>query len=172
MGVVRLASTLWAQLLAGGGGLVGVVRAIISLPATLLAAFAAALNAVLPTRITDTVSSLDAPDETPSHTDADATELPREQLTIRTLWREFTAAINPPNLSAKTPGEVGRYAIDQGVPSRPVRYVVEAFRRVEYAHDDPAQVDTEAVHDAVQSATTAETDTGATEASTEGTDGE
>lgn len=68
---------------------------------------------------------------------------------VRALWAEFVGLIRPPGLPTKTPGEVGRYAVEQGFPERPVRTVVDVFRDVEYGRRTPDGERLEQVRSAV-----------------------
>ncbi|ARS89800.1 hypothetical protein B1756_08640 [Natrarchaeobaculum aegyptiacum] len=68
---------------------------------------------------------------------------------VRDLWAEFVRLVRPPSLRTKTPGEVGRYAVGKGLPERPVRTVVDAFRDVEYGRRAPDDERLERVRSAV-----------------------
>lgn len=69
--------------------------------------------------------------------------------TVRALWAEFVQLVGPPRLPTKTPGEVGRYAVEKGMPERPVRTVVGVFRDVEYGRQTPDGERLERVRSAV-----------------------
>ncbi|AEH35778.1 DUF4129 domain-containing protein [Halopiger xanaduensis] len=73
--------------------------------------------------------------------------------TLRELWAEFVQLVRPPRLRTKTPGEVGRYAVEKGFPEPPVRTVVDAFRDGEYGETAPSEDRLERVRAAVRSVT-------------------
>ncbi|WP_049929168.1 DUF4129 domain-containing protein [Halopiger goleimassiliensis] len=72
-------------------------------------------------------------------------------LTLRDLWEQFVGIVRPPELRTKTPGEVGRYAVEKGFPESPVRTVVDAFRDAEYGPSPPSSDRLERVRAAVRS---------------------
>lgn len=71
--------------------------------------------------------------------------------TLRGLWGAFVRSVRPPRLRTKTPGEIGRYAIDEGFPEPPVWTVVDAFRDAEYGNAPPDEGRLERVRAAVRS---------------------
>ncbi|THE65747.1 DUF4129 domain-containing protein [Salinadaptatus halalkaliphilus] len=89
--------------------------------------------------------------------------------TLRELWQEFLALVRPPRLRTKTPGEIGRYAIEKGFPEPPVRTVVDTFRDTEYGRSSPSEDRLEEVQTAVRSVDGARTDSG-DETATDGDD--
>ncbi|OIB55302.1 DUF4129 domain-containing protein [Natrialba sp. SSL1] len=82
-----------------------------------------------------------------------ATNTDQSVRTLRTLWHEFVRAVRPPRIRTKTPGEIGRYAVDRGFPEPPVRTVVDAFRDAEYGESPPTETRLESVEHAVGSVT-------------------
>ncbi|SDR43968.1 transglutaminase family protein [Natronobacterium texcoconense] len=72
-------------------------------------------------------------------------------LTLRDLWRAFVQFVQPPNVRTKTPGEIGRYAVERGFPEPAVRTVVDAFRDTEYGQSTPSTDRVEQVGTALQS---------------------
>ncbi|ELZ02233.1 hypothetical protein C482_05461 [Natrialba chahannaoensis JCM 10990] len=86
--------------------------------------------------------------------------------TLRTLWDEFVRAVRPPRIRTKTPGEIGRYAVDRGFPEPPVRTVVNAFRDAEYGESPPTETQLESVERAVGSVTEPEEESKSDEQST------
>ena len=73
-----------------------------------------------------------------------------DRRSLRELWREFVRLVRPPGLATKTPGEIGRYAVERGVPEPPVRTVVDAFRDAEYGDASPSGERIERVRSAVR----------------------
>lgn len=51
---------------------------------------------------------------------------------VREAWRRFLELVPLGRYRTKTPGEIGRAAVDRGLPAGPVETLVEAFRAVEY----------------------------------------
>lgn len=60
--------------------------------------------------------------------EADAVDRP----SLRDLWRTFARWVVPGRWRSRTPGEVGRAAVDRGLPREPVEQLTEVFREVEY----------------------------------------
>jgi|AntDeeMinimDraft_5_1070356.scaffolds.fasta_scaffold03407_4 transglutaminase-like putative cysteine protease len=60
-----------------------------------------------------------------------------EHRRVRAIWGSFVEFVRPPKLSTRTPGEIGRYAIDRGLPRRPVEYITELYRAAEYGRRSP-----------------------------------
>jgi len=55
-----------------------------------------------------------------------------DQRQIRAMWHTFVTLVRPPKLTTRTPGEIGRYAVDRGLPQRPVVYLTDLYRAIEY----------------------------------------
>ncbi|MCU4926622.1 FUSC family protein [Halobacteria archaeon AArc-dxtr1] len=93
--------------------------------------------------------------------------------TLRELWIEFVRVVRPPGVRTKTPGEIGRYAVENGVPERAVETVVETFRDAEYGNVAPSSDRLDRVAVAVRSISAdAESGTAETDAANgSGTDG-
>jgi transglutaminase-like putative cysteine protease len=53
-------------------------------------------------------------------------------VSVREAWRRFLDLVPLGRYRTKTPGEIGRAAVDRGYPAGPVDTLVEAFRAVEY----------------------------------------
>ncbi|AFZ72571.1 transglutaminase family protein [Natronobacterium gregoryi] len=75
-------------------------------------------------------------------------------LTLRDCWRAFVKLVQPPNVRTKTPGEIGRYAIERGFSESAVRTVVDAFRDTEYGRSTPSEERLEQVGVALRSVAT------------------
>lgn len=56
---------------------------------------------------------------------------------LREIWGSFVEFVRPPNLTTRTPAEISRYAIEQGLPQRPVKYITELYRAAEYGRQSP-----------------------------------
>ncbi|WP_251341667.1 transglutaminase domain-containing protein [Haloplanus halophilus] len=69
--------------------------------------------------------------------------------TLRSSWREFVALVAPPGARTRTPGEIARYAVDRGLPERPVRILTEAYRDAEYGRLAPDEERLARVREAV-----------------------
>jgi len=72
------------------------------------------------------------------------------QSIIRKLWYVFTRAVGPSRLRTKTPKEVATYAIEQGVPSKPVTILTQIYRKVEYGVESTTESQLESARDAFQ----------------------
>ena len=59
------------------------------------------------------------------------------QLSVGEAWAEMRRLVSIPNVSARTPAEVARAAVDQGLPRGPVMRLTETFREVTYGKADP-----------------------------------
>lgn len=160
---------LWAQLQTGVTSLATAVSILLSIPVRLLAALAGIGSLLTPRRLSTGTRSNESESATASSSAAADDAVTRSA--IQQLWREFLSAINPPNSAYKTPGEIGRYAIQRGVPSRPVQYIVAKYRQVAYAPPSVTDVDTESVADAVSTVKTAVTTSGGETTESEGDDG-
>lgn len=68
---------------------------------------------------------------------ADSTVPARER--VRSAWRTVVEAAVGGSYRRRTPGEVKRAAVDQGLPAGEVATVAESFRDVEYGGGDPAE---------------------------------
>lgn len=56
---------------------------------------------------------------------------------IRGIWASFIEFVRPPKLTTRTPAEISRYAIEQGLPRRPVESITELYRAAEYGRRSP-----------------------------------
>ncbi|RKD94005.1 DUF4129 domain-containing protein [Halopiger aswanensis] len=144
-------------------------RWLVELPGELATKGLAALSALHPIRLyrylRDAIRSLlrssreraDDVSEAVTGTDGTAAagdeETDEDVRTLRELWAEFVRLVRPPRLRTKTPGEVGRYAVEKGFPEPPVRTVVDAFRDSEYGETAPSDDRLERVRSAVRSVT-------------------
>ena len=72
------------------------------------------------------------------------------QSIIRKLWYVFTRAVGPSRLRTKTPKEVATYAIEQGVPSKPVIILTQIYQKVEYGVESTTESQLESARDAFQ----------------------
>ena len=72
------------------------------------------------------------------------------QSIIRKLWYVFTRAVGPSRLRTKTPREVATYAIEQGVPSKPVTILTQMYRKAEYGVESTTESQLESARDAFQ----------------------
>lgn len=72
------------------------------------------------------------------------------QSIIRKLWYVFTRAVGPSRLRTKTPKEVATYAIEQGVPSKPVTILTQIYQKVEYGVESTTESQLESARDAFQ----------------------
>jgi len=68
---------------------------------------------------------------------------------VRGLWRRFARRVTPGRWRTSTPGEVGRAAIERGLPREPVETLTQAFREVEYGAA-PAQKRRESAREAFE----------------------
>lgn len=59
------------------------------------------------------------------------------RLSVGEAWAEMRRLVSIPNASARTPAEVARAAVDQGLPRGPVMRLTETFREVTYGRADP-----------------------------------
>ena len=57
---------------------------------------------------------------------------------FETLWRAFARTVVPDAWRHRTPAEVGRAAVERGLPAAPVERVTRAFRERAYARSDPS----------------------------------
>ena len=60
-----------------------------------------------------------------------------EHRRLRTIWGSFVEFVRPPKLTTRTPAEIGRYAIDRGLPRRPVEFLTDLYRAAEYGRQSP-----------------------------------
>lgn len=81
-----------------------------------------------------------------------------KQRGIRSLWGTFVTFVRPPNLSTRTPVEIGQYAIQRGLPKRPVQYVTDLYRAVEYGAQSPDSSRLQAAREALSEIRTEEGD--------------
>ncbi|MFB6228470.1 MAG: DUF4129 domain-containing protein [Halobacteriales archaeon] len=58
-------------------------------------------------------------------------------LSVGEAWAEMRRFVSISNVSARTPAEVARAAVDQGLPQGPVMRLTESFREVTYGRADP-----------------------------------
>lgn len=79
---------------------------------------------------------------------------------IRTIWSRFISIVRPPKLTTRTPGEIGRYAINRGLPQQPVQYLTELYRAVEYGRHEPDASRIETAQDALSTVEKQEDDDG------------
>ncbi|SFC51279.1 protein of unknown function [Halobiforma haloterrestris] len=141
-------------------------RWLVALPGELLDRGVAALAVIHPIRIYRAIvgalrslfrTSRERVTETTGLGTDDATDTRTEStpdetvLTLRDLWSEFVRLVRPPRVRTKTPGEVGRYAVDEGFPEPPIRTVVDAFRDTEYGNERPSPGRLERVRSAILS---------------------
>ena len=73
-------------------------------------------------------------------------------ITLRVVWDRFVAAVQPPRLRTKTPGEIKRYAVNRGFPPQPVETIVELFRAAEYGKQTPTATDISEAEQALETA--------------------
>jgi hypothetical protein len=59
------------------------------------------------------------------------------RLSVADAWGEMRRLVAIPDVSARTPAEVARAAVDQGLPREPVMRLTDAFRDVTYGRADP-----------------------------------
>jgi hypothetical protein len=142
--------------------LVALPGAVRALPGRIAAAMLSLLLALLPNRLVAWLRRVvlgEEPAETNEAVDGvgaarragDAEG--RSVLDLQALWRAFVSAVRPPNLSTKTPGEVGRYAVDRGFPSGPTQTIVDTYRAAEYGNRQPSEGRLERVLAAVREVT-------------------
>jgi len=74
---------------------------------------------------------------------------------LREFWREFVALVAPPAATTRTPGEIARYAIEQGLPADAVETLTEAYRDAEYGRLAPEEGRLARVREAVDRLRTA-----------------
>jgi len=60
-----------------------------------------------------------------------------EHRRLRAIWGSFVEFVRPPKLTTRTPAEIGRYAIDRGLPRRPVEFLTDLYRAAEYGRRSP-----------------------------------
>lgn len=166
----RLPPWLWSQFRVGATTLSTALWVLFTIPAQFLAALAGIIQLLTPRRLA-TVTRSRQPDSETTREIASDTDAAVTRSGIQRLWHEFISVISPPNLAYKTPGEIGRYAIQRGVPSRPVQYIVETFRQVEYASQPATNVDMESVAEAVSEVKTTATTGSKDSDETEGDNG-
>lgn len=58
-------------------------------------------------------------------------------LSVADAWAEMRRLVSISDLSARTPAEIARAAVDQGLPRGPVMRLTDAFRDVTYGRADP-----------------------------------
>jgi len=66
----------------------------------------------------------------------DTTQLPSEREQIRAAWRSVIDAVGERQYRRRTPGEIKRKALSNGLPKPPVSTLVGVFRDVEYGDKD------------------------------------
>ncbi|QAU14083.1 DUF4129 domain-containing protein [Halorubrum sp. BOL3-1] len=91
------------------------------------------------------VSSDDTPDDA-TETGSPDTEQHRR---LEVIWGSFVEFVRPPKLTTRTPAEIGRYAIEQGLPQRPVKYITELYRAAEYGRRAPDKSRLESAREAL-----------------------
>ncbi|ELY91326.1 hypothetical protein C483_09811 [Natrialba hulunbeirensis JCM 10989] len=143
-------------------------RWLLALPGELAERGLAALAAVHPARLVgallallrsfgkssrERVASVTGSTQTDAPASDSAANTDQSVRTLRTLWHEFVKTVRPPQIRTKTPGEIGRYAVDRGFPEPPVRTVIDAFRDAEYGESPPTETRLESVEHAVGSVT-------------------
>ena len=59
------------------------------------------------------------------------------------LWQEFIAIVQPPSVITRTPGEIGRYAVQRGFPKKPVALFIQWYRDAIYGPETetPSRID-------------------------------
>ncbi len=62
------------------------------------------------------------------------------RLSVADAWAEMRRLVSISNASARTPAEVARAAVDQGLPRGPVMRLTETFREVTYGQADPGGI--------------------------------
>jgi transglutaminase-like putative cysteine protease len=81
---------------------------------------------------------------------------------LAAAWRVLVDLVSPSRLRQRTPAEVGRLAIERGLPAKPVRALTTAYERAVYG---PAGASEEDVDRAREAAATLEASAGADESS-------
>ena len=69
-------------------------------------------------------------------TDEDGSEI---EFRLQDLWQEFIAVVQPPRVSTRTPGEIGRYAVSRGFPEQPVTQFIRWYRDAVYNSETEQQ---------------------------------
>ncbi len=137
--VIRLAAAFEAAI-------VGLWRQLTSLPSLLTGSLVNILHQVNPyglllATITWVRSRLRGLRRSSDDTAADATTTgapdTEQHRRIRAIWGSFVEFVRPPKLTTRTPAEISRYAIRQGLPRRPVEYITDLYRAVEYGRRSP-----------------------------------
>jgi len=132
--VIRLAAAFEAAI-------VGIWRQLTSVPSLLTGSLVDILNQVNPyglllAAITWVRSRLRglrrSNDDTAADVTGTGTPDTEQHRRIRAIWGSFVEFVRPPNLTTRTPAEISRYAIRQGLPRRPVEYITDLYRAVEY----------------------------------------
>lgn len=54
---------------------------------------------------------------------------------LKDVWQEFLSVVQPPSVATSTPGEIGRYAIRNGFPKKPVQSFIHWYRGAIYGPD-------------------------------------
>lgn len=111
---------------------------VLAVPGELLAALLASLRSVrddVQAAVPWSGGPLAGSDEDAAATGS-AREVPARER-IRTAWKMVVDAVVGGRHRRRTPGEIGRAAVDQGLPAGDVSTVVESFRDVEYGGGDP-----------------------------------
>ena len=81
-----------------------------------------------------------------------------ERRRLRAIWGAFVEFVRPPKLATRTPGEIGRYAISRGLPERPVEYITDLYRAVEYGRRSPDDSRLESAREALSTVQTEDED--------------
>ncbi|QAY21583.1 transglutaminase domain-containing protein [Halorubrum ezzemoulense] len=149
--VIRLAAAFEAAI-------VGLWRQLTSLPSLLTGSLINILHQVNPyglllAAITWVRSRLRGLRRSSDDTTADATTTrtpdTEQHRRIRAIWGSFVEFVRPPKLTTRTPAEISRYAIRQGLPRRPVEYITDLYRAVEYGHRSPDESRLESAREAL-----------------------
>jgi len=62
------------------------------------------------------------------------------RLSVADVWIELRRLVSIPRPASRTPAEIARAAVDQGLPRGPVMRLTDTFREVTYGRADPAGV--------------------------------
>ena len=114
----------------------GAIRALVGLPWTVLAW----IREVRRRSSTERIDGSDAATAVTGHsaTSSDAPDEP-DPISLREAWRRFARRVAARDWRRRTPGEVARAALDQGLPRDSVLELTSVFRDVEYGDRPPSE---------------------------------